>query len=73
MKVRVPMIMTSHCQVSKPGVEMPEQPYAIKSTKTTAAPFMRTGNRVNRKSQEEPVRMANVHQYPVLSICSARV
>jgi hypothetical protein len=43
-KVRIPMMVTNHCQGSKPGVRMWIQPKASKPEKMTAAPLVRTVN-----------------------------
>jgi hypothetical protein len=48
-KVKIPVIVTNHCQGSKPGVRMWMQPKATMPKKMMPTPFMRTGNwRQNR-------------------------
>ena len=71
MRVRVPIMMKSHCQGSRPVVSIAEQPNVTVSTTATAVPLMRTGD--GQKKYQELARITNVHQYPVLSICSVRV
>ena len=45
MKVRIPVMLTNHCQGWKPGVCICVQPKASKPKKMMAKPFIRTGGR----------------------------
>ena len=72
-RVRVPVMVTSHCQGSKPVVLMWRQPKASKPKKMMPMPFMRTLNRNQNKFPGGTGMGKNIHQYPVLFTCSVRV